>query len=221
MSSHSCPSCGASVEFRSAAPHAVCSYCRSLLLRRDANLESIGRVAEVPEDFSPLQLNVTGFFDERRFSLVGRLRKVWEQGGWNEWCAQFGDGRLGWLAEAQGELVMLFEQPRESLSPRLSPETLSGIWAGDIFTIGERRFEVSDVKEVECLGAEGELISCPPMDARMTSIDLRGPGLEFGTIEGNEQEMSVFVGRYVEFTDCRFSGLRKLAGWSSVDAGAQ
>jgi hypothetical protein len=221
MSRHSCPACGASVEFRSAAPYAVCSYCRSMLLRRDAVLESIGRVAEVPDDFSPLQLNVSGIFDERRFSLVGRVRKVWEQGSWNEWCALFSDQRLGWLAEAQGELVMTFEQPRDSLKPRVTPRTLREASPGDTFTIDERRFQVSDVKNVEWLGAEGELISGPAVDARMTSVDLRGPGLEFATLEANGPDVTVFAGRYVEFSECRFSGLRQLDGWSKADLEAQ
>jgi DNA-directed RNA polymerase subunit RPC12/RpoP len=220
MSRHSCPACGASVEFRSAAPYAVCSYCRSMLLRRDVTLESIGRVAEVPDDMSPLQLGVTGIFDERRFTLIGRVRKVWEQGSWNEWCAQFADQRLGWLAEAQGELVMTFEQPRESLTPRLAPAALANVAPGATFTIDERRFVVSDVKEVECIGAEGELIAYSPVGTPMTSIDLRGPGLEFGTFEASGDDVSVFVGRFVEFTECRFSGLRRLDGWARPESGA-
>jgi len=221
MSRHSCPACGASVEFRSAAPYAVCSYCRSSLLRRDATLESIGRVAEVPDDFSPLQLDVSGIFDGRRFTLIGRLRKAWEQGSWNEWCVLFADRSLGWLAEAQGELVMTFERPLDSLMPRLAADALGRVSPGDAFIIDDRHFVVSDVKEVESLGAEGELISCPTAGTRMRSIDLRGPGLAFGTLEASADDVSVFVGRFVDFNECRFSGLRQLDGWTKADSGAQ
>ena len=217
MQRHSSPSCGAAVEFRSAAPYAVCSYCRSLLLRQNVTLEAIGRVAEVPDDFSPLQLNASGSFDARRFSLIGRVRKAWEQGSWNEWCAMFGDQRLGWLAEAQGDLVMTFEKSRDSLSPRLAPDQLGRAAPGDVFFLDQRRFVVSDVKEVECLGAEGELISCPATGTRMTSIDLRGPGLEFATIEASADEVTVFAGRFVEFSEFRFAGLRRLQGWTPPD----
>ena len=221
MSSRPCPACGASVEFRSAAPYAVCSYCQALLIRRDATLESIGRVAEVPDDFSPLQLNVSGTFDGRRFTLIGRLRKAWEQGSWNEWCALFDDQRLGWLAEAQGDLVMTFERPNDVLTPRLPAEALSKAEPGDVFTLEQRRFSVSDVKQVVCLGAQGELISCPAMGTRMTSIDLRGPGVEFGTIEASEHDVSVYIGRFVDFAECRFSGLRQLDGWAPTGAGVR
>jgi len=209
-----CPACGASVQFRSAAPYAVCPYCQSLLVRRDATLESIGRVADVPEDFSPLQLNTAGVFEGRRFTLIGRIRKAWEQGSWSEWCALFDDQRLGWLAEAQGDLVMTFERPLEQLTPQPKPGALARAKPGNNLTIEGRRFTVTDVKAVVLLGAQGELISCPPKGTAMKSIDVRGPGMEFGTIEVTADETSVFTGRFVEFAECRFSGLRALEGWT-------
>jgi len=210
-----CPACGAAVQFRSAAPYAVCPYCQSLLVRRDASLESIGRVAEVPDDFSPLQLNVSGIFEGVRFTLIGRLRKAWDLGSWSEWCAQFDDQRLGWLAEAQGDLVMTFERPVSAIAPAQSIAALKKAVLGDSYAIDKRRFTVTDVKSVVCLGAEGELASGPPppRGAGMKSIDVRGPGPEFGTLEVDDRGISVFTGRYVEFAECRFSGLRALDGW--------
>ena len=83
MTSFQCPTCGADGGFGSGAPYAVCRFCRSLLLRTDATLKSVGRVAAVPDDFSPLQLGVGGQFDRRPFTVVGRIRMVWEQGSWN------------------------------------------------------------------------------------------------------------------------------------------
>jgi hypothetical protein len=214
VTSRPCPACGAAVPFRSAAPYAVCSYCHSLLVRRDATLENVGRVAEVPDDFSPLQLNTGGWFDGRRFTLIGRLRKAWEQGSWSEWCAMFDDMRLGWLAEAQGELVMTFERPLESAAPLPTAAVLRGVAPGAAFTIEGHSFTASDVKDVTCVGAEGELISCPAPGSSMRSVDLHGPGLEFATLELGGEHIDLFAGRYVEFSECRFTGLRTLAGWA-------
>jgi hypothetical protein len=191
----------------------VCPYCQSLLVRSEATLESIGKVAEVPDDFSPLQLNVSGVFDRRRFTLIGRIRKAWDQGSWSEWCALFDDQRLGWLAEAQGDLVMTFERDLKSFSPVPTKGQLSRVTPGESFSIDKRRFTVTDKKSVVCLGAEGELLSSPPKNASMLSIDVRGPGIEFGTIEVSDEEITVFTGRFVEFTECRFAGLRALEGW--------
>lgn len=56
-----CPNCGAPIAFRSAElPVKVCDYCHSSVLRTDAGLQAIGKVAEVPDDVSPLQLGVRG-----------------------------------------------------------------------------------------------------------------------------------------------------------------
>jgi hypothetical protein len=209
------------VQFRSAAPYAVCSYCQSLLVRRDVTLEAVGHVAEVPDDFSPLQLNVSGVFDGRRFTLIGRIRKAWKQGSWSEWCALFDDQRLGWLAEAQGDLVMTFERSLDTFSPRPRLESLRRAAPGNSFKIDQRRFTVTDVKAVVLLGAEGELMSCPPRGTAMQSIDVRGPGIEFGTIEVTENEATVFTGRFVEFAQCRFSGLRRLEGWTPPASAAR
>lgn len=207
--SFTCPTCGAPLKFVSAAPYAVCAYCRSLLVRTDVGLESVGRVAMVPDDFSPLQVGTRGQFDTRAFRLIGRIRKVWSEGSWNEWCAQFSDGTLGWLAEAQGDLVMTFERPIS-----LAPQSFA---ADAVVTLEGQRFQVSDIKQVSCAGAEGELASYAPDAKAMTSIDLRGPGLAFATIERSDKTR-VFVGRFVDFAECRFEQLRVMDGWAPESA---
>ena len=213
MGSQKCPSCGAAVQFQSAAPYTVCPFCRSLLIRRDAVLESIGRVAEVPDDLSPLQLHTSGVFDQQHFTLIGRIRKTWEQGSWSEWCANFDQPQFGWLAEAQGDLVMTFERPLNELGPMSASDILARALPGAAFTIAGQPYTVSDVKAVSVSAAEGELTSAAIAGMSMTSIDLRGSGVRFATIEVAERQTRVFAGRFVEFDECRFSNLRSLEGW--------
>jgi hypothetical protein len=213
MGSATCPSCGAPVPFRSAAPYAVCAHCRSLLVRRDAALEAIGRVAQVPQDLSPLQLHTCGVFERRAFSLVGRIRKTWEQGSWSEWCANFDQPPFGWLAEAQGDWVMTFERPLQQLGPAAGANLLQRSVPGAAFMIAGQPFTVSDVKPVSVTAAEGELSSAAITGMTMSSIDLRGPGMQFATIEIAQSQTRLFVGRFVEFDECQFSNLRTLEGW--------
>jgi hypothetical protein len=208
-----CPACGAQVPFRSAAPYAVCAYCRSLLIRRDAQLESIGRMAQVPDDLNPLQLQTTGVFENHHFTLIGRIRKTWEQGSWSEWCANFDSPRFGWLAEAQGDYVMTFEHPLQELGMPQGAELLARLSPGVVVPIAGAPYTVSDIKQVTCTAGEGELTSAAITGATMTSIDLRGPGVHFATIEIAAARSALFVGRYVEFEECRFSNLRQLEGW--------
>jgi hypothetical protein len=78
-----CPGCGAPVEFLSAqSTHAVCSFCRSTVVRSGDTLQRLGKMAEVFEDYSPLQLFATGRFGDRPFTLVGRLQYRSSSGAW-------------------------------------------------------------------------------------------------------------------------------------------
>jgi hypothetical protein len=211
------------VVFRSAAPFTVCAHCQSLLVRRDITLESLGRVAQVPEDVSPLQLQTSGRYEQRRFTLIGRLRKAWEEGSWSEWCALFDDQQLGWLAEAQGDLMMLFERPLNTLAVAPTPDVLQQLGPGGVLTIAGNRFTVTDKKRVTCIGAEGELGAGRPPgpSAKMVSIDLKGPGLELATLEAVGGHVSLFVGHYVDFEQCDFTGLRTLEGWAAPRGGSR
>lgn len=212
MLSLNCPSCGAMLKLRG-TPYGVCQYCQSLLLRSDASYEVVGKVAEVPDDFSPMQLGVQGYFENKHFTLIGRVRKSWEQGSWNEWCALFDDQRTGWLAEAQGDWVMCFEQPEESLHNAPAPNEIGNIEPGHTWYIGKQAFTVTDVKKVSCDAAEGELSDIDYHGQITCSVDLRGEGMLFATVEFTNKDRSVFAGRMIEFSECRFIGLRKLEGW--------
>jgi hypothetical protein len=208
----SCPSCGAEVIFQSRLSiFGVCSFCRSMLVRRDVDIESIGMMAELPEDISPFQIGTSGKYEGKRFRLVGRLRMAWQDGGWNEWHALFEDGRTGWLAEAQGFLMMSFET--ESGLKSLSTAMLT---PGSRVPInGHSVYQVDDVKNVICSGSEGELPFLAPHGRRSVSVDISGPDQAFGTLDHAEGEpVRVYLGRYVEFDDFQFTGLRKLDGWS-------
>ena len=70
-----CPGCGAPVEFQSAqSTHAVCGYCQSIVVREGEVLKRIGKMAELFDDHSPLQLGASGRIDGKPFTLVGRLQ---------------------------------------------------------------------------------------------------------------------------------------------------
>jgi hypothetical protein len=214
MTSFRCPTCGAEGRFGSGAPYAVCRFCRSLLVRTDTTLQSVGSVAAVPDDFSPLQVGVGGQFERRPFNVVGRIRKVWEQGGWNEWCVMFDSQRFGWLAEAQGDLVMTFEQPTSALEKGPLLAQASEAAPGETWRIGGRDFTVTDVKQVACQGAEGELAGISSIQGDVLSVDLHGAGLEFATVEFRDAVVSPYLGRFVEFDECRFTNLRHIDGWT-------
>jgi len=108
-----CPSCGAPVEFKSGQSIVViCTYCRSAVARTDRELKDLGKVAELVETGSPLDVGLRGTWKDVPFELTGRAQLGHEMGGqWDEWYATFSNGWLGWLAEAQGRFYITFQYP--------------------------------------------------------------------------------------------------------------
>ena len=109
-----CPGCGAPVDFRSAqSTHAVCAYCQSTVVRQGETLARIGKMAELFNDFSPLQLQAAGVFQGQPFTVIGRLQYHYKEGSWTEWCA-------------------VLEGGKDAVDPQLS--------AGDTVFVPESRF---------------------------------------------------------------------------------
>ena len=108
-----CPACGGPVEFRSGQSIVViCNYCRSAVARTDRGLKDLGKVAELVQTGSPLDVGVRGKWKDQPFELTGRAQLGHEMGGqWDEWYATFSNGWVGWLAEAQGRFYLTFYQP--------------------------------------------------------------------------------------------------------------
>ena len=108
-----CPSCGGPVEFKSGQSIVVvCQYCRSAVARTDRDLKDLGKVAELIETGSPLDIGLRGTWKDVPFELTGRAQLGHEMGGqWDEWYATFSNGWLGWLAEAQGRFYITFQYP--------------------------------------------------------------------------------------------------------------
>ncbi|MGV8254736.1 hypothetical protein, partial [Pseudomonas aeruginosa] len=64
-----CPACGAPVELKSAAAvMAVCSFCKSTLLRDGETLSDIGKMSAVLEDYARVQIGTTGRYKNKAFT---------------------------------------------------------------------------------------------------------------------------------------------------------
>ncbi|MDQ5839458.1 MAG: DUF4178 domain-containing protein, partial [Acidobacteriota bacterium] len=107
----SCPACGAQVLFKTGSSVVVvCESCNSVVARTDRGVEDAGKVADVVESGSPLEVGLSGVYLGVAFELTGRAQVGHAAGGfWDEWYAAFADGRWGWLAEAQGRFYLTFQ----------------------------------------------------------------------------------------------------------------
>lgn len=193
--SAACPNCGATVAFASAASaSAVCSFCRSTLLRDGDALRRIGRSAELFDDHSPLQLGAAGRHMGGAFTVVGRQQigyggaqglaradagatgqgealgaqpaSATSGGSWNEWHVLF-DG--GGAAEAGLRSGWLSEDNGAYVLAFDAP--LSGdvpapneLQAGEQRLVGGAIWSVAAVVQARVLAAEGELPVPPRLD---------------------------------------------------------
>jgi hypothetical protein len=200
----SCPSCGAPVVFRSGASlYAVCEFCRSTLLRHGDDLENLGRMADLLEDASLIQIGTEGKFRGVHFGVIGRIQLKHESGLWNEWHILFDDGRAAWLSEAGGEYVVSAQvavneaiPPFEALAPEMA------------VTLAGRSFTVTNLETAHCISGQGELPFKVEAGYNVNAADMRGND-RFLTLDYSETPPLVFVGHAATFNDLNFANLRE------------
>jgi hypothetical protein len=197
-----CPACGAPVEFKSGQSIVViCSYCRSAVARTDRGLSDLGKVAELVETGSPLDIGVRGKWKDQNFELTGRAQLGHEMGGqWDEWYATFSNGWLGWLAEAQGRFYMTFQYP--------IPDGVQ-VPAFDQIQLGQpiqglpwnTPLIVAETGRATALGAKGEIPYLLTPGETYFYADLSGTNRSFGTLDYNESPPLVFLGQEVTLAE--------------------
>ena len=221
-----CPGCGAPVVFRSAqSSFAVCSYCQSTVVRRGEVLSRIGRMAELFDDFSPLQLMASGILPGAgNFTLVGRLQYQSDTGPWTEWHALFdADGSSGLLGEDNGAFVFSrtvgskpgsssggFDLDEAAVMPSWSRELPAAEYLriGNTTAIEGKLFTVTANRPVTLVSAQGELPRLPELGRPFAAVELRAPDGEVLTIEYDRVPPTVSRGRSVQLPGLQLSGLK-------------
>ena len=199
-----CPNCGAPVEFASpASTSAVCSFCRTTLLRDGDTLRKIGVSAELFEDYSPLQLGASGRYAGEPFTIVGRLQLAYAEGSWNEWHALFDAGKSGWLSEDNGSFVISFDAEIPDAPPA------HALTLGQQQLLAGQAFNVAALTMVTLAAAQGELPRPPALGKQFLVAELRSTQDEVGTLEySNPDKPSWSLGRAVRLADLALTGLR-------------
>ena len=199
-----CPGCGAPVEFRSAqSTHAVCAYCQSTVVRTGEALSRIGKMADVFDDHSPLQIGASGRFDKLGFTLIGRLQYKSATGIWAEWHLFFDDGTNGTLGEDNGSYVLTrpFDFTRE----------LPGaehFRVGATTAIDGKAFEVTVNDRAALVAAQGELPRMPPLGREFAIVELRSTDGEVLSIEYVEGGPALSRGKAIDLEALELKGLK-------------
>ncbi|HYE13472.1 MAG TPA: DUF4178 domain-containing protein [Pyrinomonadaceae bacterium] len=193
-----CPACGADVTFKAGSSVVVvCEFCHSVVARTDRGVEDIGKVADVVESGSPLEVGLRGVWQNVAFELTGRAQLQHAAGGiWDEWYAAFADGRWGWLAEAQGRFLLTFEI--QVPEPRALPFYDQLQLGQPVAAIPSQPPPVVAEKgSATMAGAEGEIPYLLRPGETYFYADLSGQDGVFGTLDYGSHPPSVFVGREV------------------------
>lgn len=205
-----CPGCGAPVAFASAqSSHAICAYCQSLVVRQGEVLQRIGKMAELFDDHSPLQLQTTGTWRGQSFTLVGRLHYQYAEGTWNEWYALLADGSSAWLAEDNGAYVMATPQAAAGALP-----AADSLRVGASTAINGQRFVVASNQEVALIAAQGELAHVPALGHGFAMVELRSQGDDVPavlSIDYSQSPPALSLGQAVQLAELQLTGLRAAA----------
>lgn len=131
---------------------AVCEYCRATVIKEAGAVRDLGKMSEVLEDYSPIQVGTSGVHGGRGFTVVGRLQLRYDAGMWNEWYVLFDDGAGGWLSDASGQYVLTLEQPLTETWP-----SFEELRPGRQYRFGLGQHTVADKRIAQCVGGQGEL----------------------------------------------------------------
>ncbi len=201
----SCPACGATIAFKvGSSIVVVCEFCHSVVARTDRALEDLGKVAELAETGSPLEVGLSGVYQSIPFELTGRAQLAHEAGGvWDEWYAAFTDGRWGWLAEAQGRFYLTFEQslPEQALIPPIESLQLGTPVAAIPTSVP---LVVAETGQASAVAAKGEIPYKLVPGEQYYYADLSGPGGQFATLDYSQSPPLVFIGRQVDLSELGF-----------------
>ncbi len=211
-----CPGCGAPVNFASAqSTHAVCGYCHSSIVRNGEVLSRIGKMAELFDDHSPLQLQAAGIWRGQGFTLLGRLQYKYGEGIWAEWYALLADGSSAYLSEDNGAYVFATPQAVKRAMPVAEQFKLGASTA-----INGETFSVASNQQVMLLSAQGELPHLPVLGQPFAMVELRSQGSAYAakvlSIDYSTQPPSVSMGQPVRLEDLKLTGLREASVKSEV-----
>ncbi len=173
-------------------------------MRDGEKLSRIGKMAELFDDHSPLQLQTRGTYDKVGFVLVGRLQYRSGSGTWTEWNAFFDDGRTGTLGEDNGSYVFCFPSSAQREVP-----PADRFRVGATTAIGGKPFSVAASEQVALISAQGELPKLPPLGQTFAMVELRSAEGEVISIDYFATPPLLSRGVAVLLEGLNLSGLRE------------
>lgn len=160
-------------------------------------------MADLLEDYSPLQINTEGQYKGGKFTVIGRVQYQYTEGVWNEWYILFSNGKSGWLSEASGNYVMSFVVAQHDIT---APADSYQISAYKI--IAGQKFTVTGIEKARCIAGEGELPFRVHSGFDTVVVDLTNE-TSFASIDFSDAKPTLFLGEQVVLSELFLKGLRE------------
>jgi hypothetical protein len=183
-----------------------------MVVREGEVLKRIGKMAELFDDHSPLQLQTSGVWNGLAFTLIGRLQYTYGEGTWTEWHALLNDGSSATLAEDNGAYVFSLPLPQQAVAP------------AEVFRVGANTaingvpFSVASNQQVALMSAQGELPYLPELGRSFAMVELRSQSAdvqaaaEVLSIDYGRVPPEISKGQSVRLEDLKLSRLRDASG---------
>ena len=183
-----------------------------MVVREGEVLKRIGTMAELFDDHSPLQLQSSGVWNGKPFTLIGRLQYRYGEGTWTEWHALLADGSSAYLGEDNGAYVFSLPQPQTGALPE------AGFFCiGATTATNGQPFSVASNQQVALMSAQGELPHLPEVGRSFVMVELRSQSAgsaaaEVLSIDYGRTPPEISKGQSVRLEDLKLSGLRDASG---------
>jgi ribosomal protein S27E len=198
-----CSSCGALVPIYSrASVQAVCPFCRSTLIRTDLQWETIGQMAALAEDLSPLYVGLRGKYNQTSFIIIGRIQQQYAEGIWNEWLLQLDNRRGAWLGEGSGLFYLTI--------PTTTTETLpafTSLYLGQNLILGGKHYTVSNIENARCIATDGEIPFAADPGHSANLVDLTGENGSFASLDYSDEQVKLYTGKALYLNELQFESI--------------
>lgn len=161
MQQMNCQNCGASLEIENQFIRAVtCPACgTSYLVRGSEGLDVAGQSASLADYPSRLSVGAQGKIKGRGFTVLGRIRYMYDAGFWEEWQIGWDDGAPPeWLEEDEG-MWTLYRRGR--VKAEIPP--YEEVRVGATISINNQQVFITEKRQGQVMGSEGQFSSVFPI----------------------------------------------------------
>jgi hypothetical protein len=174
-----CNNCGGTLRIENQFIRTVtCPFCSTnYLVSGTDTLDPTGQSASLANYPSRLRIGMSGTIRGRGFSVLGRIRYMYDEGFWEEWQITWDDGAPpDWLEEDEGYWTLYRRERVKGAIPAYDQ-----VRVGATVQINNRSVFITEKRQAKVAGSEGQFASVFPIKG------------VFGYLQGGADNHSVSV----------------------------